>query len=221
MHVIITGAAGELGRAVVAAFERLGDTITAIDQAEGPVSGVTTVQTIGVDLGDPHQTRAAIADQVATHGKIGALVHLVGGFSWLPVMGSTLEDWSSLHAVNVGTTLNVIHAATPHICAGGSIVCVGAAGAQPARAGMAPYGAAKAGVARIVEALSEELKDRKIRVNAVAPAIIDTARNRADMPDADPADWTSPEAIADVIAFLAGSGARAINGALVPVTNNG
>lgn len=221
MHVIITGAAGELGRAVVAAFERLGDTICAIDQSEGPVSGVPNVRTIGVDLGDPHQTRAAIANQVAKHGKIDALVHLVGGFSWIPVMDSTLEDWASLHAVNIGTTLNAIHAATPHICAGGAIVCVGAAGAQPARAGMAPYGATKAGVARIVEALSEELKDRKIRVNAVAPAIIDTARNRADLPDADPAEWTCPAAISDVIAFLAGSGARAINGALVPVTNNG
>ncbi|SEJ98561.1 Enoyl-(Acyl carrier protein) reductase [Sphingobium sp. AP50] len=85
---------------------------------------------------------------------------------------------------------------------------------------MAPYAAAKSGMARIVEALSEEQRPRRIRINRIAPTFIDTSRNRAEMPDANPADWTKPDAIADVIAFLLSPQSRAINGALLPVTNN-
>lgn len=85
--------------------------------------------------------------------------------------------------------------------------------------GFGPYGAAKSGVARLAAALAAERKGRRIRVNAVLPQIIDTPTNRADMPDADPAQWTARGAIAEVLAFLVSPGARAINGACVPVAN--
>src|SRR3546814_19768233 len=97
---------------------------------------------------------------------------------------------------------------------------LGAASAEPAAAGMAPYAAAKAGVARLTEALAEELRPRAIRVNAVLPSIIDTPRNRSDMPDADFNNWVGPAAIADVILFLASPASRAVNGARLPLTNN-
>jgi len=86
---------------------------------------------------------------------------------------------------------------------------------------MAPYAAVKSGLMRLVESLSDELRPRRIRVNAVAPAIIDTPRNRAEMLDANPADWTSSGAIADVVCFLIGREARAINGVTILTTNNG
>jgi NAD(P)-dependent dehydrogenase (short-subunit alcohol dehydrogenase family) len=130
------------------------------------------------------------------------------------------EDWRELLAANVGTAVNAVQAALPVFADGGAIVCIGAASAQPARTGMAAYAAAKSGLARVVEALADELKPRRIRVNAVAPAIIDTPRNRADMPDADFSQWTSSRAIADVICFLASPEARAINGTTVAATNN-
>lgn len=221
MHILITGAAGILGQAVVELLHRRGNTLLAIDQHDGIVPGTDEIRLLAVDLGDPRHSRTAIGEHIAQAKPLDAVVHLVGAFNWIPVADSTPDDWWSLHAANIGTTLNVLHAAIPHLRDGGSILCVGAAAAQRATAGMAPYAAAKSGVARIVEALSEELKPRAIRVNAVAPAIIDTPRNRADMPDADPADWTSPAAIAEAIAFLIGPDARAINGALIPVTNNG
>ncbi len=215
MHILVTGAAGVLGRAVAGYFEGLGHRVTALDMV-APAGRVTGHV---VDLSDPRATGDIVAAAVGTHGKIDALVHLVGAFNWIPVADSTLEDWRSLFEVNVLTTVNMIHAATPHMLDGAAIVCVGAASAQPARSGMAAYGAAKSGVARLVEALSEELQPRRIRVNAVAPAIIDTPRNRADMPGADPANWTSPLAVAEAIAFLASSAARGVTGAVLPVTN--
>ena len=70
---------------------------------------------------------------------------------------------------------------------------------------------------RLTESLAEELKDQGVRVNAVSPTTLDTAANRADMPKADFSRWVAPEAIADVIAFLASDAAGYISGAVVPI----
>uniref|UniRef100_UPI0035C6E4B0 SDR family oxidoreductase n=1 Tax=Sphingobium sp. TaxID=1912891 RepID=UPI0035C6E4B0 len=100
----------------------------------------------------------------------------------------------------------------------GRIVNVGSAAALKAGAGMGAYGAAKAGVHALTQALAEELKTTKVTVNAVLPSIIDTPANRKDMPDADPATWVAPADLAAVILFLASPESRAMTGALVPVT---
>jgi NAD(P)-dependent dehydrogenase (short-subunit alcohol dehydrogenase family) len=71
----------------------------------------------------------------------------------------------------------------------------------------------------LTEALSEELKDSGVTVNAILPSIIDTPQNRKDMPDADFSRWVCPSSIADAITFLASDAAVAITGALIPVTH--
>jgi NAD(P)-dependent dehydrogenase (short-subunit alcohol dehydrogenase family) len=87
--------------------------------------------------------------------------------------------------------------------------------------GMGAYAASKSGVHRLTEALAEELADSGVTVNAILPSIIDTPTNRKDMPDADFSQWVKPQAIADVILFLASPAARAVTGALIPVTRGG
>lgn len=220
MQIIVTGATGTLGKAVIAALTAAGHQTISLVRTPDTGAQEEVTQVAVHDLSDPQATREAFSHAHAALGRIDAVIHLAGAFKWVQVADSTTEDWWNLYAINVGTTVNVVHAALPLLPDGASIVCVGAASAQPAKAGMAPYGAAKSGVARIVEALSEELRPRHIRINGVAPAIINTPRNRADMTDADPAEWTSPQAIADVILFLIDPQSRAINGAVIPVTNN-
>ena len=83
---------------------------------------------------------------------------------------------------------------------------------------MGAYAASKSGVARLTEALAEELKDRGVTVNAVLPSIIDTPANRAAMPDADASRWVTPGALARVIAFLLSDDATPITGACLPVS---
>jgi NAD(P)-dependent dehydrogenase (short-subunit alcohol dehydrogenase family) len=83
---------------------------------------------------------------------------------------------------------------------------------------MGPYSASKSAVIRLTESMSAELRDRGINVNCVLPTIIDTPQNRKDMPKADPRRWVAPEALAEVVLFLASDAARAIHGAAIPVS---
>jgi NAD(P)-dependent dehydrogenase (short-subunit alcohol dehydrogenase family) len=101
---------------------------------------------------------------------------------------------------------------------GGRIVNVAAGAALRGGARMGAYAAAKSAVIRLTESMSAELKDRGINVNCVMPSIIDTPQNRAAMPDADASRWVAPEALAEVMLFLASDRARAIHGAAIPVT---
>ena len=216
--VVVTGALGSLGRAVSAAAVAAGATVVAVDVVNGePAPGVEPSPAL--DLGDAEATRAALAAIAAKHGRIDALVNVAGGFRWESVADGSIDTWDLLYKLNVRTAVNASRAALPHFPAsGGRIVSIGANGAVKAGLGMGAYAASKAGVARFTEALAEELKSRNITVNAVLPSIIDTAPNRADMPDADFSTWVTPQALADVILFLLSDRAEAVTGALLPVT---
>jgi NAD(P)-dependent dehydrogenase (short-subunit alcohol dehydrogenase family) len=72
-------------------------------------------------------------------------------------------------------------------------------------------------VIRLTESLAAELRDANINVNCVLPGTLDTPENREQMPKSDFSRWVPPEAIADVILFLASDAARAVQGAAVPV----
>ena len=71
---------------------------------------------------------------------------------------------------------------------------------------------------RVTESAAAELRGHGINVNGVLPTVLDTPQNRSAMPGVDPGLWVSPDALAAVIAFLASDDARAVHGALLPVT---
>jgi NAD(P)-dependent dehydrogenase (short-subunit alcohol dehydrogenase family) len=135
------------------------------------------------------------------------------------VYATSDQQWEALFKLNVTTMRNVLKAIVPTMIerAKGSIVNIGAMGALTGAAEMGSYCASKSVVMRLTESLSAELKHHGINVNAVLPSIIDTAANRAAMPDADPSNWVAPEDLAHVICFLGSDRSRAIHGALVPV----
>ena len=217
--LVITGGHGVLGRAVLEAARADGLNLAVVDHARGQTAPDGVLELGGVDLTDPAAADRAMAAVVERFGRLDALLNIAGGFVW-----QTVDDpapaWDRMYALNVTTALNATRAALPWLKQSqeGRIVNVGANGALKAAAGMGAYAAAKSGVHRLTESLAEELKTTSVTVNAVLPSILDTAQNRADMPDADPAKWVRPAELARVMLFLASPDSRAITGALIPVT---
>jgi NAD(P)-dependent dehydrogenase (short-subunit alcohol dehydrogenase family) len=221
--IAITGAFGVLGAAVVKAAAEQGARLALIDFAKAPPAGLAREGDLvlgGVDLTDATAAGAAIDAAADRFGGLDVLLNVAGGFRWETLEASTGESWKRLFLMNVQTAANASRAAIPHLrrSLAGRIVNVGANSALKASAGMGPYAASKAGVHSLTEALAEELKADDVTVNAVLPSILDTPTNRADMPKADVSKWVDPADLAAVILFLASPEAKAVTGALIPVT---
>lgn len=224
--VMITGAAGNLGRAVASAFERRGARLALVDARAESLEHAFGADgerraLLPVDLLVQAQVDDAAARAAARFGGIDVLCNLAGGFRMGDAVHETRDaDWDALFDVNVRTLLHATRAVVPRMIdrGGGRIVNVAAFAAQKGAARMGAYVASKAAVVRLTETLSAELRDRGINVNCVMPTIIDTPANREAMPDADPARWVAPGDLASVIAFLASDAARAVHGAALPVT---
>ncbi len=220
--VMVTGGFGALGRAVAKAAEDKGATVVRVDLAPAP-AGAAAHDLGGVDLADPRAAAQAVTATVERLGGLDVLVNVAGGFVWRTLEDGGPDVWEKMYRINVATAATMTKAALPELLKrpGASIVNIGAGAAAKAAAGMGAYAAAKSGVARLTESLAEELKGRDVTVNAVLPSIIDTPANRADMPNADFSEWVKPEALAEVILFLASPAARSISGALIPVSRGG
>lgn len=217
--IVVTGASGALGRVVVNSALAKGAKVAGIDHAASAVKPTAErIEFGGVDLTDAAAASKAINAAVSHFGGLDALVNIAGGFAYETAVEGDPKTWQRMYALNVLTALNACRSAIPHIgkSNAGRIVNIGAMGAIQAGAGMGAYAASKAGIHRLTEALAAEWKG-KITVNAVLPSIIDTAANRASMPDADFAKWVRPEELAEVILFLVSDAASAVTGALLPV----
>ena len=221
-RVAVTGGFGALGAATVDALQKAGARVAALDRVDAPPPSVSLGKAAlfgGVDIADERTAESALAKVAKALGGLDALVNIAGTFRWEKVEGGSLDTWDFLYRVNLRSALAASRAALAYLVASGSasIVNVGAIGALKPGAGMGAYAASKQGVMKLTEALAEELKDRNVTVNALLPSIIDTAPNRADMPNADFSRWVKPSELADVIVFLLSDRARAITGALIPV----
>jgi len=216
MNVIVTGGAGVLGAAVADRFAAGGANVAILD-----VVGVDGPHlSIECDLMDAGACQAAVARVRSEFGDVAALANIAGGF----VMGDAVhetsdETWNFMLDLNARSVLNMARAIVPGMIAtgGGAIVNVAARAGLEGAANMGAYSASKSLVIRLTESLAAELREQGINVNCVLPSIIDTPRNRSDMPDANFDTWVSPSDLAEVIAFLASSAARAVHGAAVPV----
>ena len=205
--VMITGAKGNLGRALAEAFEQRGAEVVPVD--------------LPTNLLDQAQVDAVVRKAIQDFKRIDVLCNIAGGFRMgRSVHETTDADWNFLMDLNARTVLHTARAVVPHMIAagGGRIVNVGAFAAQKGAANMGAYIASKSAVMRLTETMAAELREKNINVNCVLPTIIDTPANRADMPKADPKRWVAPADLANVIVFLCSDEARAIHGATLPVT---
>ncbi len=215
--VLITGAAGALGRAVAQRLAADGATLVLLDRDAAvlkqlfPQAGAAEA----VDITDEAAVVACVQRALATLGRLDAIVHVAGGFE----MGEGVDalsraSWERMMALNAWSFVALARAGVPAMKQqrSGSIVAVSAAAAGGGQPLKGAYIASKSALQRLVEALAAELAGSGVRVNSVAPTTLDTPANRATMPDADRTAWVSLEAAADAIAFLATPAGAAVHG---------
>jgi NAD(P)-dependent dehydrogenase (short-subunit alcohol dehydrogenase family) len=226
--ILITGAAGNLGTAVVRAFAQTGARLALAErhpermEAVAREAGLSAEQVLitPVDITDTASVAAWAEAVRARWGRVDGLINVAGAFkAGKPVHEMDEADWDFMHAINAKAAFLTCRAVVPLMLenGGGKIVNVSARAGLVGGKNSAAYGASKAAVLRLTESLSAELREKNINVNAVLPSIIDTPQNRAAMPTADAAKWVTPEDLANVIVFLTSEQARAIHGALIPV----
>ncbi len=226
--VLITGATGDFGPYVARAFAQSGARLAltarkleqaqtlAADLALGDDRALASV----VDVTQAESVAAWVAAVQAKWGRVDVLVNVAGGYKpGAPVAEMQEADLDFMFSLNARSAFLTCRAVIPLMLAqgGGKIVNIGAkAGLQAGRKSTA-YAVSKAAVLRLTEALSAEVRERNININAVIPSTIDTPTNRANQPNADTSKWVRPEDLAAVVVFLASDAARAIHGAEVPV----
>jgi NAD(P)-dependent dehydrogenase (short-subunit alcohol dehydrogenase family) len=227
-HVVVTGGTGALGTAVVGALVGAGAVchVPYIDAAEADRFALRNHAQVKL-IADVELTQEAAVERLyAGVPKLWASLHLAGGFAMAPIGKTGKADLMKQVEMNFVTAFLCCRGAVKALsagAAGGRIVNVASRPALEWRlgAGMAAYTASKAAIAALTAALAEEVVERDILVNAVAPATMDTPANRKAMPKADHSAWTKVEDVAQVILFLASPENRVARGAVVPVYGRG
>jgi NAD(P)-dependent dehydrogenase (short-subunit alcohol dehydrogenase family) len=216
---IVAGAGGDLGRATATTLTDRGFTVIGVDRSEAGLRELP--DGIGREVADPTDPESArgVVDTIADDvGPPAVLVNTIGGFAVGDALSTTPETLRLMLDVNLGPALWLTQAAAPHMRRRGSgaIVHVAARpGVEPA-GGLAAYSVSKAALVHLTRILDVELRPQGIRVNAVVPQLLDTARNRRLFPPEVMATAVAPQAVAEIIAFLVSDSAGPVSSAIVP-----
>jgi NAD(P)-dependent dehydrogenase (short-subunit alcohol dehydrogenase family) len=217
---IVAGAGGALGHATVAALAGSGFVVVAVDRNELGLRDLPgSIRQEVADATDPDAAKSLvdrIADEV---GPPNVLVNTIGAFRPGEALDTTPQTLRLMIDVNLGPALWLSQAVAPHMQQqrSGAIVHIAARPGIEPSGGMAAYSASKAAVVHLTRVLDVELRPHGIRVNAVAPQLLDTAITRAAFPEEVMTHAVAPEAIAGVIAFLVSDAAAPVSGAILPV----
>ena len=216
---MVVGAGTGLGHATARTLHRDGLTVVAVDRSEAGLKQLPDeIRREVADATDPSVAGPLVNRIAAEVGPPDILVNTLGAFELGDALSVTAQSLRQLMDVNLGAALWLTQAVAPHMQEKGSGVVVHIAarpGLEPT-AGYAAYGVSKAALVHLVRTLDVELRPHGIRVNAVAPQLIATEKNKGLFPPEMLAGAVEPSAIADVIAFLVSDAAAPVSGAVVP-----
>lgn len=217
MAILITGANGGLGSAVVEAFLATGATVYGADRAwKNEPRSNPRFHSVEADL-----MQSAECDRVAKLASpVDGLIHLAGGFGGGRLVAETPDEtWEKMLGLNLRSAYCMFRAVLPGMVKAGKgrIVAVGARAALEPMANFAAYSVSKAAVVALVKTVALEVKDSGVTANVILPSVIDTPANRAAMPSADPSKWVTPESIANLLLWLVSDAARDVSGAAIPI----
>jgi len=229
---IVTGVSGDgqVGQAVAKALAENGAQLAICARSKDKVearakelreAGARVLAVPG-SLADEAQVKRLIDGVMEEYGRIDILVNLAGGLTrYKPAVEFSLDDWRAELDNNLLSAFLTSRAAFPHMQAAGGGVVINFARAGQAQANMVAYNCAKAGIEALTRTLALEGRDLGIRVNAIAPGLVDTASNVAAMKPKDMKRWAKREDIAETVVFLVSPAAAGITGQVVAVTGWG
>jgi len=228
---IVTGVSGDgqVGQAVAKALAENGAQLAICARTQSNVeargkelrdAGARVFAMAG-SLTDEDQVRRLIDDTVSEYGRIDILVKAGGLTRYKPAVEHSLDDWRVEVDNNLLSAFLTSRAAFPHLQAAGSGIIINFTRAGQPQANMVAYNCAKAGIEALTRTLALEGRDLGIRVNAIAPGLVDTASNIAAMKPKDLKRWTKREDIAETVLFLASPAAAGITGQIIAVTGWG
>jgi NAD(P)-dependent dehydrogenase (short-subunit alcohol dehydrogenase family) len=216
---LVVGAGGPLGQSVVAKLLSAGYQVAGADRnKDGLETLPPQVLRIPGDATDPEEARRIVDTAASELGAPSVLVNTIGTYGLGDALAATPDQLRLMMDVNLGPALWLTQAAVPHMQAagGGSIAFVSSRWGAEAEAGVAAYSLSKAALNHLVVVLDHELRATGIRVNAVAPQLIDTPVNRSFLPAEVIAHATAPEAIADQLVHLVTDAGAPVSGAVLP-----
>lgn len=232
LAVLVTGATGPSGRAVARRFAQDGARLALNGSDAGRLAGVVgglglgadRVIAVAGDLTDPEAARGVIAAAEAAFGRVDVLVHLVGGWTG----GTAVADLDHAEVrgmldQHLWTTLNTLQAVLPGMTSRGfgRVVAVSSPLATTPGPRGASYAMAKAAEEVLLRSVAREAAADGVTANILVIRTLDDERSRAAQPNAKTAGWTTPEELADAIAWLASPAAAAVNGQRIPLDGRG
>jgi NAD(P)-dependent dehydrogenase (short-subunit alcohol dehydrogenase family) len=224
---IVTGASGNLGQSVVKKFIDEGYKVIGTIIPNDPVSmdyPVDKFEKVVVDLMNEDDSAKFISNVIEKYGSVDAAVLTVGGFAMGSVADTKTSDIAKQYKLNFETAYNVARPIFVKMLKqnSGRIFIIGSRPGLDAKngKGMVAYGLGKSLIFRLAELMNDEAKGTNVVTSVIVPSTIDTPQNRKSMPDADPAKWVKPEAIADVIHFYCSNESSVLREPIIKVYNN-
>ncbi len=224
--VMVTGSNGNLGKSLIQAFAGAGAKLVLPDRSTGRLATLFPelqngdhYLADGVDVGQEAAMAELVNETVRRFGKIDILVNAVGGWEGMKLTHeTTLDTWDNMMNINGRIIFNICRNVLPAMLERqqGKIINIGARQALVASQKEAVFAASKSALAHLTEVMAAEYKEQGININAVMPSMIDSPQIRQWMPTANPEQFIKPEAVTEVVLFLASSAADSVSGALIP-----
>jgi NAD(P)-dependent dehydrogenase (short-subunit alcohol dehydrogenase family) len=222
--VLITGGTGALGRAVAQAFGTLNATTLVtyiIDEEREDVKAKikTIAELVKADITKEDQAKKLVLHVIKTYDRIDILVNVVGGYLGGKTVAELDEtEWDKMMSMNLKSAFLISKHIIPLMVSAkhGKIVHISSRTGLKSDGYDSAYSASKSGLIRLVESISEEVKEHNINVNCILPSTIDTEANRKAMPNSDFSKWVKTGDLANLVLFLCSEEAKVINGAAIP-----
>ncbi|HEY9385780.1 MAG TPA: SDR family NAD(P)-dependent oxidoreductase [Nitrososphaeraceae archaeon] len=226
IKLLITGGTGALGRSITKAFIASNATTTIVtyiikEEMENLKSETKSaaVELIRTDITKNEEVKKLISEIIEKHRSIDVLVNVVGGYlGGKSVSELEEQEWDIMMNLNLKSAFLISKHVIPIMMAAkyGKMVHVSSRTALKSDGYDSAYAASKSGLIRLIESISQEVKESNVNVNCIMPSIIDTEANRKAMPNSEFSKWIKPEELANVVLFLCSEDAKVINGAAMP-----